>query len=118
MLTNALSIQAFCRRDQQPVLAHAPNLSFHSCLYFTHHSSSHVWRVSPQTMVLNRACSSAVQATPSNSPLVTGALLRSLPAEANSGKNSMAITAEVRMMSEERVTVRVGGGYQSVALAG
>merc|ERR1719375_1886357 len=93
------------KEPQQPIFAHAPNLSFHSCLYFSHHSSSHVWRVSPHTMILNRACSSAVQATPSNSPLVTGALLRSLLPEANSGKKSMAIIAEVRMMSEERVNV-------------
>merc|ERR1719214_23679 len=67
---------------QQPIFAHAPNFSFHSCLYFSHHSSSQVWRVSPQTMILKRACSSAVQATPSNSPLVTGPRLRSLPASA------------------------------------
>merc|ERR1719424_250648 len=84
---------------QHPILAHAPNLSFHSCLYFSHHSSSHVWMVSPQTMVLNRACSSVVQATPSNSPLVTGPLLRSRPAEANSGSKSNTRTA--RMSKEE-----------------
>merc|ERR1719213_279963 len=67
-------------QDQQPIFAHAPNLSFHSCLYFSHHSSSHCAMVSPHTMILKRACSSAVQATPSSSPLVTGAWLRSLPA--------------------------------------
>merc|ERR550514_148030 len=78
----------FRRESQQPILAHAPNFSFHSCLYFSHHSSSQVWRVSPQTMVLNRAYSSVVQATPSNSPLVTGAWLRSRPAEASIGKKS------------------------------
>merc|ERR1719213_126333 len=89
---------------QQPILAHAPNFSFHSCLYFSHHSSSHVWRVSPQTMILKRACSSAVQATPSNSPLVTGAWLRSLPAEASTGNKSRAITDDVRI-SGKRCTV-------------
>merc|ERR1719214_580135 len=82
---------------QQPIFAHAPNLSFHSCLYFSHHSSSQVWIVSPQTMVLKRACSSAVQATPSSSPLVTGPLLRSLPAETKTGSKSMARTADARM---------------------
>merc|ERR1719310_1654719 len=82
---------------QQPIFAHAPNFSFHSCLYFSHHSSSHVWRVSPQTMILKRACSSAVQATPSNSPLVTGAWLRSRPAEVSTGKQSKAITAKARI---------------------
>merc|ERR1719310_1558215 len=82
---------------QQPILAHAPNLSFHSCLYFSHHSSSQVWRVSPQTMILNRACSSAVHATPSNSPLVTGAALRSRPAEAIA---SIMITAKALMSVE------------------
>merc|ERR1719424_2587359 len=85
---------------QQPIFAHAPNLSFHSCLYFSHHSSSHVWMVSPQTIVLKRACSSAVQATPSNSPLVTGPWLRSRPAEAKSGNKSKASTADARMIRE------------------
>merc|ERR1719214_201978 len=80
---------------QQPIFAHAPNFSFHSCLYFSHHSSSQVWRVSPQTMILKRACSSAVQATPSNSPFVTGPWLRSLPAEAKSGNISKAIIARI-----------------------
>merc|ERR1719324_666232 len=68
--------QGFREEAQQPILAHAPNFNFHSCLYFSHHSSSHVWRVSPQTIILNRACSSGVQATPSNSPFVTGAWLQ------------------------------------------
>merc|ERR1719375_3094835 len=85
------------KEPQQPILAHAPNLSFHSCLYFSHHSSSHVWRVSPHTMILNRACSSAVHATPSSSPLVTGPLLRRRPAEARTGKASNIRTAEHRM---------------------
>merc|ERR1719247_2797013 len=80
---------------QQPIFAHAPNFSFHSCLYFSHHSSSQVCMVSPQTMILKRACSSAVQATPSNSPLVTGAWLRSRPAEAMSGNKSSARTARM-----------------------
>merc|ERR1719240_1553819 len=83
---------------QHPILAHAPNLSFHSCLYFSHHSSSQVWRVSPHTMILNRACSSAVQATPSNSPLVTGAWLRRRPAEASRGNKNKVTTADVRMI--------------------
>merc|ERR1719321_1949273 len=89
----------FKQETQHPILAHAPNLSFHSCLYFSHHSSSHVWRVSPQTMILNRACSSAVQATPSNSPFVTGAWLRSRPAEASNGKRSKQSTL---FISKER----------------
>merc|ERR1719463_80124 len=83
------------RESQQPILAHAPNLSFHSCLYFSHHSSSHVCMVSPQTMILYRACSSAVQATPSSSPLVTGPWLRSRPAEANSGNRSKVKMARI-----------------------
>merc|ERR1719379_980577 len=61
---------------QQPSLLQAPNLSFHSCLYFSHHSSSHVERVSPQRMILYRSCSSAVHATPSISPFVTMPRLR------------------------------------------
>merc|ERR1719321_685299 len=97
----------FRLKAQHPIFAHAPNLSFHSCLYFSHHSSSHVWRVSPQTMVLNRACSSAVQATPSNSPFVTGAWLRSFPAAASSG-STRASSAKVRMaMGKEVTSVRV-----------
>merc|ERR1719164_120534 len=86
---------------QHPILAHAPNFNFHSCLYFSHQSSSHVWRVSPQTMILKRACSSGVQATPSNSPLVTGAWLRRRPAEAKKGNNNNARTA--RMVWQERI---------------
>merc|ERR1719240_1744664 len=85
---------------QQPILAHAPNLSFHSCLYFSHHSSSQVWRVSPHTMILNRACSSAVHATPSSSPFVTGAWLRRRPAEARNGNIIIMRTAEHLMFSE------------------
>merc|ERR1719265_2612088 len=76
----AVCMAAHLTVAQHPIFAHAPNFSFHSCLYFSHHSSSQVWSVSPQTMILKRACSSAVHATPSNSPLVTGAWLRSLPA--------------------------------------
>merc|ERR1719353_1628195 len=93
-----ISLHMIQIQPQQPILAHAPNLSFHSCLYFSHHSSSHVWRVSPHTMILKRACSSAVQATPSNSPLVTGAWLRRRPADANSGNRKRASTADVRML--------------------
>merc|ERR1719271_305811 len=83
---------------QQPILAHAPNFSFHSCLYFSHHSSSHVWRVSPQTMILKRSCSSGVQATPSSSPLVTGALLRSLPASALAKQRAKSARANAFIM--------------------
>merc|ERR1719389_1177108 len=86
------------QQAQQPIFAHAPNFSFHSCLYFSHHSSSHVWRVSPQTMVLKRACSSAVQATPSSSPLVTGALLRSLPASALAKQRAKSARANAFIM--------------------
>merc|ERR1719399_246715 len=63
---------------QQPNLMHAPNFLRHSLLYVSHHSSSHSCRVLPQTMILKRACSSGVQATPWRSPAVTGALLRRL----------------------------------------
>merc|ERR1719213_1367342 len=94
-------------QDQQPIFAHAPNLSFHSCLYFSHHSSSQFAIVSPHTMILKRACSSAVHATPSNSPLVTGAWLRSRPAEAKSGSRNKVMMAEERMsLGAERVAVQ------------
>merc|ERR550537_1948621 len=67
---------------QQPSLLHAPNFSFHSCLYFSHHSSSQVDSVSPQRMILYRSCSSGVQATPWISPFVTMPRLRSACREA------------------------------------
>merc|ERR1719321_2395244 len=50
-------------------------------------------------MILNRACSSVVQATPSSSPFVTGAWLRSLPADAKSGNMSKTRTARMAEIS-------------------
>merc|ERR1719386_89405 len=64
-----------------PTVLQAPNLIFHSCLYVSHHSSSHFVRVSPHTMILKRSYSSLVQpgtfslSRLARSPLVTGALL-------------------------------------------
>merc|ERR1719379_2906670 len=77
---------------QHPSLLHAPNLSFHSCLYFSHHSSSQVDKVSPHRMILYRSCSSGVHATPCISPFVTMPRLRRpcREAAARSGRSNKA----------------------------
>merc|ERR1719161_1091776 len=97
---------------QQPNLLQAPNLSFHSCLYFSHHSSSHVERVSPQRMILYRSCSSAVHATPSISPLVTMPRLRrpwraAMPLTARS-----ASSRKVRILLNSVSVLLSGSGEQ------
>merc|ERR1719198_2049999 len=84
-----------------PTVLQAPNLIFHSCLYVSHHSSSHLVRVSPHTMILKRSYSSLVQPGTfslsrfARSPLVTGALLLTLSLARQ--------TSEVKARSTKRV---------------
>merc|ERR1719198_2919218 len=44
-----------------PLRWQEPNLIFHSCLYFSHHSNSHSVSVLPHTMILYRPYSLGVQ---------------------------------------------------------
>merc|ERR1719359_1021858 len=85
----------------QPTLLHAPNLIFHSCLYFAHHSSSHLASVSPHTMILYRSYSSLVHpgtfslSLLARSPFVTGArLLMFSLAKQTAGANAIIRTAK------------------------
>merc|ERR1719478_1039309 len=82
----------------QPTLLQAPNLIFHSCLYVSHHSSSHFVSVSPQTMILKRSYSSSVHPGTTSlsrlarSPLVTGARLLRFNLAEQSSKLKAEIT--------------------------